>query len=100
MVNLVLVAMATTCAAVLLALAVEYLYKRWCLRTLMVEIEAWLSGYRVRLTDQNRFIINLTLLCESFPEYSRDLLTDAWIEMIKRGYVQEDPLDKQWIVRL
>ena len=78
---------------------VYYLNQERVKKELLAEIEEWLDEYKRRTTGNNRFLLDVYMLQEAFPEYSRKTVRLAWKEMVQMGWVQEDFIDKAWIVK-
>jgi len=63
------------------------------------EIIAFIQSYRKRCTGNNRFIVTVESLQDSFREYDVRTIEKVWLELIRLRLIEEDPQDKEWCVR-
>lgn len=63
------------------------------------EIIAFVKSYKKRCTGNNRFIVTVESLQDSFREYDVGTIEKVWLELIRLRLIEEDPYDKEWVVR-
>jgi len=68
-------------------------------KAMLDEVRLWLDQYRHKTTGNNRFLIDDEYLFRAFPEYPPKIIKAVWREMVQMGWVQEDFIDKQWVVK-
>lgn len=69
------------------------------LESFMDEVHAWLDHHRAKINVNNRFCISVRILEDVFPEYPSEIIRKGWKEMIQLGYVTQDPVDREWIIK-
>ena len=69
------------------------------LESFMDEVHIWLDHHRAKINTNNRFCISVKVLEEVFPEYSSEIIRKGWKEMVQLGYVIQDPVDREWIIK-
>lgn len=64
-----------------------------------VEIFAFVESYKKRCTDNNRFVVTVETLQDSFREYETKIIKKVWGELIDERLIVQDPLDQEWCIR-
>lgn len=78
---------------------VKYIMWKRAIDQMRLDVEDWIAEYKRKMTGNNRFVIDLNILQEAFPEYSQAIVRQVWREMVASNVVQEDPMDKALIIR-
>jgi hypothetical protein len=68
--------------------------RRWLMRSMLNLI----SQYRMKLTGQNRFVMNYEILKEVYPDYDDFDVYMAFCELVEKGYIKRDPLDGEYVI--
>lgn len=77
-----------------------YLLKDWWMyRQANKEIFAFVKAYKRRCTGNNRFIVTIESLQDSFREYDTTVITNVWLDLVKERVIEQDPQDQEWCVR-
>ena len=63
------------------------------------EIIAYVKSYKRRCSSNNRFIVTVESLQDSFREYDVRTIEKVWLELIRLRLIEEDPKDNEWCVR-
>ncbi len=63
------------------------------------DIFAFVKSYKRRCTGNNRFIVTVEVLQDTFREYNTDTITRVWLDLVTEHVVQTDPQDNEWCVR-
>jgi len=63
------------------------------------DIKDWVISYRKRCTDNNRFIVTVETLQNSFREYDTSQIEYAWASLVKERIIEQDPVDQEWCIR-
>jgi hypothetical protein len=63
------------------------------------EIIAFVQSYKKRCTGNNRFIVTVESLQDSFREYDIRTIEKVWLELIRLRLIEPDPQDQEWCVR-
>jgi uncharacterized protein YpmB len=63
------------------------------------EIIAFVQSHKKRCTGNNRFIVTVESLQNSFVEYDVKTIEKVWLELIRLRLIEEDPQDQVWCVR-
>lgn len=65
---------------------------------LLREMEGLIMSYRADVKDNNRFVLNESVMADIFPEYTPDVRMKVWLESIKRKWIQQNTIDNEWQV--
>jgi len=77
-----------------------YVLRDWLdYRKARKEIFAFVNSYKRRCTGNNRFIVTVESLQDSFREYSSNVIAKVWIELVNERIIETDPQDNVWCVR-
>ena len=80
--------------------AYVYVIKDWLeYKSAKLEIEAFVLRYKRRCTGNNRFVVTVETLQDSFREYDTKIIERVWQELVKNHVVVSDPNDHTWCVR-
>lgn len=63
------------------------------------EIFPFIKSYKKRCTGNNRFIVTVETLQDSFREYETKTIHKVWLELIRERLIEVDPQDNEWCVR-
>lgn len=64
-----------------------------------VAIFAFVGAYKKRCNGNNRFVVTIETLQDSFREYDTTTITNVWLELIKERVIEQDLQDNEWCVR-
>jgi hypothetical protein len=86
------------------AIIVVYIYvygvKDWLeYRKAKKEISAFVKSYKKRCTGNNRFVVTVESLQDSFREYDSSVILNVWMDLVNERVVEQDPQDQEWCVR-
>lgn len=79
----------------------------WCLwigkwleyRKAKSAIIPWVESYKKRCTAQNRFVVTVETLQDSFREFDTPTIERVWKILIDKRAIQQDPIDNEWCIR-
>lgn len=63
------------------------------------DIFRFVEGYKSRCVGNNRFLVTVEDLQNSFREYDTRMIQRVWVELISSKVIQQDPMDNEWCVR-
>jgi hypothetical protein len=68
--------------------------KKWLMKSVLNII----GQYRMKLTGQNRFVMNYEILKKMYPEYDDFDVYTMFCELVEQGHIKRDPLDGEYII--
>jgi N-glycosylase/DNA lyase len=75
-------------------------FKDWFIRReAKKDIFTYVESYRKRCTGNNRFLVNVETLQNSFREYDTKTINEVWLQLINERVIEQDPNDNEWCVR-
>jgi len=86
----------------MLLVAVWYMYygQFWTdYRKAKKEIVSFVKSYKRRCRGNNRFLVTVESLQDSFREYDAKVIEKVWLELIRLRLIEQDPQDNEWCVR-
>jgi hypothetical protein len=86
----------------LFLMVVVYIYgiKGWLdYRKAKMEIFSYVKTYKRRCTGNNRFLVTVESLQDSFREYDTDIINKVWLDLVNERIIERDPQDEEWCVR-
>lgn len=87
---------------VVIVVAYTYIYvvKDWlAYRRAKRDIFAFVESYKRKCTGNNRFVVTVESLQDSFREYNTSVVTKVWLDLIEKRIIETDPQDQVWCVR-
>lgn len=63
------------------------------------EIFMFVDLYKVRCRGNNRFVVTVATLQDSFREYDTKIIERVWQELVDERKIVTDPQDNEWCVR-
>lgn len=63
------------------------------------DIFAFVESYKKRCTGNNRFLVTVESLQDSFREYDTKTINKVWLDLIKERVIEQDPQDDEWCIR-
>ena len=63
------------------------------------EIFVFVELYKYRCTGNNRFIVTVATLQDSFREYDTKIIERVWQDLVDTRKIVSDPQDSEWCVR-
>ena len=63
------------------------------------EIIAYVQSYKKRCTSNNRFVVTVESLQDSFREYDVQTIEKVWLDLVNSRIIERDPKDQEWCVR-
>lgn len=92
--------LATLVFSLLYYVIVVYLLQDWMMyRKAKGEIFAFVESYKKRCTGNNRFVVTVETLQDSFREYDTKVIEKVWKELVDDRRIVIDPQDQEWCVR-
>lgn len=77
-----------------------YVIKEWLeYRQAKKEIFAFVKSYKRRCTGNNRFLVTVESLQDSFRIYNTSVITKVWLELVNERVIEQDNQDQEWCVR-
>lgn len=77
-----------------------YFIKDWLeYKSAKMEIEAFVLRYKRRCTGNNRFVVTVETLQDSFREYDTKIIEKVWQELVRNHVIVSDPQDQVWCIR-
>lgn len=76
-----------------------FLLKDWLdYRKARKEIFMFVNGYRRRVVGNNRFVVTVETLQNSFREYDTATVERVWEELVKKRVIYQDRMDNEWCI--
>ena len=92
--------LATLVFSLLYYAIVVYLLQDWmAYRRAKKEIFAFVDSYKRKCTGNNRFVVTVSTLQDSFREYDTKVIEKVWQELVDNRKIVTDPQDQEWCVR-
>jgi hypothetical protein len=63
------------------------------------DIFAFVDSYKRKCTGNNRFVVTVESLQDSFREYNTGVITHVWLDLIQEHKIETDVQDHVWCVR-
>ena len=63
------------------------------------EITAFVKSYKQKCTGNNRFVVTVETLQDSFREYNTSIILKVWLELVSEHVIVTDPEDQVWCIR-
>lgn len=63
------------------------------------DIAEYVEGYKRLCRGNNRFVVTVETLQDSFREYDTPTIKKVWLDLINRRLIQQDPMDNEWCIR-
>lgn len=90
----------TMVAAMVYYVVVVYMLQDWfAYRKAKGEIFAFVESYKKKCTGNNRFVVTVETLQDSFREYDTKVIEKVWHELVNTRRIVVDPQDQEWCVR-
>ena len=77
----------------------SYVVDWFAYRRARKDIFAFVESYKRKCTGNNRFIVTVESLQDSFREYNTNVITKVWLDLVHNHTIQTDPQDGEWVVR-
>jgi hypothetical protein len=89
---------------VVIVLATGHIYihviKDWLeYREAKKDIFTFVISYKRRCTAQNRFVVTVESLQDSFREYNTKVITKVWLDLVNERVIEQDLQDQEWCIR-
>ena len=84
-----------TLAYVYIYIVIDWLAYRRAKR----DIFAFVESYKRKCTGNNRYVVTVESLQDSFREYNTAVITNVWLDLIAMHMIETDPQDHVWCVR-
>jgi len=93
-----------TLIGIVIVWALGYIYihiiKPWLeYRRAKKEIVSFVISYKRRCTGNNRFIVTVESLQDSFRTYNVSVITEVWLDLVHERVIEMDPQDQEWCIR-
>jgi hypothetical protein len=93
-------ALATLVCGIVYYVVVVYVLQDWlAYRKAKGEIFAFVESYKKRCTGNNRFVVTVESLQDSFREYDTKIIEKVWQQLVDARKIVVDPQDQEWCVR-
>lgn len=77
-----------------------YVVKDWFeYRQAKKEIFEFVKSYKRRCTGNNRFVVTIESLQNSFRKYDTTVITNVWLDLVNERVIEQDKQDQEWCVR-
>lgn len=77
-----------------------YYVKDWIdYRRAKVEIVSYVKSYKHKCTGNNRFVVTVETLQDSFREYETNIITKVWLDLVHERLIEQDIQDSVWCIR-
>lgn len=77
-----------------------YMLQDWlAYRKAKKEIFAFVESYKTKCRGNNRFVVTVATLQDSFREYDTKVIEKVWHNLIDARLVSLDPQDNEWCIR-
>jgi hypothetical protein len=91
-------------AAIIISIATIHIYiyriKDWlAYRRAKRDIFAFVESYKRKCTGNNRYVVTVESLQDSFREYNTPVIRRVWLDLIATHMIEPDPQDQVWCVR-
>lgn len=63
------------------------------------DIVPFVESYKRRCTGDNRFVVRVEDLQDSFREYNVEIIKKVWLDLIEMKLIEKDPVDGEWCIR-
>lgn len=63
------------------------------------EIFVFVKSYKHRCTKQNRFLVTIEYLQDSFREYDTSVIEKVWLDLVNERMIEQDEYDKEWCIK-
>lgn len=63
------------------------------------EIFEFVKARKRRCTGNNRFVVTVEALQDSFRTYDTTTILNVWLELVKERVIEQDPQDQEWCIR-
>lgn len=98
--KLLLVSFGVIVVGILIVAGYNVIFKDWVdYRKARKEIFEFVDSYKKRCTGNNRFVVTVETLQDSFREYNTNVIEKVWQELIDKRMIVSDPQDQVWCVR-
>lgn len=77
----------------------KYIWPAVMYRRAKKEVTPWVESYKARCRGNNRFVVTVADLQDSFREYDTDTLKKVWNHLVEEKIIQQDPMDNEWCIR-
>lgn len=92
--------LATIGVAIVYYVTTVYVLEDWLTyRKAKGEIFAFVESYKKRCTGNNRFVVTVATLQDSFREYDTKVIEKVWHNLIDERRIVIDPQDNEWCIR-
>jgi hypothetical protein len=77
-----------------------YFFKDWFeYKKAKKEIFNFVKSYKRRCTGNNRFVVTVESLQDSFHSYNTKVITNVWIDLVNDRVIEQDAQDQEWCVK-
>ena len=77
-----------------------FIFRDWLqYRQARKEIFAYVKSYKQKCTGNNRYVVTVDTLQETFREYSTTIILNVWLDLVKEHMIVTDPQDQEWCIR-
>lgn len=87
------------CAIVLVYLYIFTVKDIFEYRKAKTNIFAFVESHKRKCTGNNRFVVTVESLQDSFREYETKIIQKVWLDLISARLIERDPLDQVWCIR-
>lgn len=63
------------------------------------EIFEFVKSYKRRCTGNNRFVVTVETLQNSFRKYNTNVILNVWLELVNERVIEIDSQDGEWCIR-
>lgn len=63
------------------------------------EIFEFVKARKRRCTGNNRFLVTVEALQDSFRIYNTNIILNVWLDLVKERVIEQDPQDQEWCIR-
>ena len=85
---------------VVLTYVYAYMIKDWLeYREARKEIFAFVKSYKKRCTGNNRFVVTVESLQDSFRKYDSTIILNVWMDLANERVIEQDSQDHEWCIR-
>jgi hypothetical protein len=63
------------------------------------DIFSFVESYKLKCRGNNRFVVTVATLQDSFREYDTKIIERVWQELVDERKIMPDPQDNEWCVR-
>jgi len=77
-----------------------YMIKDWLdYRRAKRDIFDFVKSYKRRCTGNNRFVVTIESLQDSFRKYNTTVITNVWLDLVNERVIEQDSQDQEWCIR-